>query len=384
MPRKSKIESVGDVHDALDAIAPFRHAADWDNVGLLAGRREWPVRAAMLAIDLTDAVAGEAISRGVDLLIVYHPPIFKGIKSVTPHAEGPTSLLPDLLAERIAIIALHTALDHAEGGTNDVLLDAFETASRRPLQPIVHEADGYKLVVFVPAAEVDRLREALSAAGAGVIGHYSHCSYELRGQGTFIGDGTTKPAIGRKQTLERVDEVRLEMVVPPGRVGHVVRALHANHSYEEPAFDLYSTTEVADRGRIGSGRIGRLRKPQRGTALLKKLSERVDLRQAQSVGNLKRLFSSVTAAAGSFGVRDFDDPDSLVLTGEFKHHDALDLLRRGITALALDHYASERPALASVRKRLSRRLNGVKLTISRSDRSPFSAIAGRSSANRVQ
>ncbi|MCH7548795.1 MAG: Nif3-like dinuclear metal center hexameric protein, partial [Candidatus Krumholzibacteriota bacterium] len=247
--------TVGDVHDALDAIAPFRYAADWDNVGLLAGRRDWPVAAAMLAIDLTDAVAAEAISRGVNLLIVYHPPIFKGIKSVTPHAEGPTSLLPDLLAERIAIMALHTALDHAAGGTNDVLLDTFDTASRRPLQPIVHESGGYKLVVFVPAAEVDRLREALSAAGAGVIGNYSHCSFELCGRGAFIGDETTNPAVGRKQTLERVDEVRLEMVVPPGRVGPVVRALHANHSYEEPAFDLYPTTEVADRGWIGGGDV---------------------------------------------------------------------------------------------------------------------------------
>ena len=170
MPRKSETETIGDVYDALDVIAPFRDAADWDNVGLLAGRREWPVRTAMLAIDLTDVVAAEAISRGVNLLIVYHPPIFKGIQSVTPQAEGPTSLLPDLLAERIAIIALHTALDHAEGGTNDVLLDAFDVDTRHPLTSMFDKTAGHKLVVFVPTEEVDRLRDALSDAGAGVIG----------------------------------------------------------------------------------------------------------------------------------------------------------------------------------------------------------------------
>ena len=282
-----------------------------------------------------------------------------------------------------SIIALHTALDHAEGGTNDILLDAFDTTSRRPLQPIVHQAGGYKLVVFIPAAEVARLRDALSAAGAGVIGHYSHCSYELRGQGTFIGDETSKPTVGRKQRLQRVDEVRLEMVVPPGRIGHVVRALHLNHSYEEPAFDLYPTIQAAGRGEVGSGRIGCLRKSRSGTALLKRLAGHVDLRTSQTVGDLKRSFWSVTAAAGSFGVRAFDDSDSLVLTGEFKHHDALDLLRRGITAVALDHYASEQPVLASVRRRLVRRLPGVKLTISRSDRSPFNAIVARSPGIRI-
>ena len=374
MPRKSKTETVGGVHDALDAIAPFRNAADWDNVGLLAGRREWPVKSAMLAIDLTDAVAHEALSRGVNLLVVYHPPIFKGIKSITPHSEGPTSLLPDLLAARIGIIALHTALDHAQGGTNDILLDVFDPVAREPLTPVMVEDGQYKLVVFVPQAEVDQLREALSAAGAGVIGHYTHCSYELAGQGTFIGDETTSPAVGRRQRLEHVDEIRLEMVVPRGRTGGVVRALYQNHSYDEPAFDLYPTAQVAGRGMVGGGRVGRLRKPQPGSALLEKLAQRVDLSRAQSVGDLKRKFSSITAAAGSFGVRAFRDPESLVLTGEFKHHDALDLVRRGITALSLDHYASEQPLLASLRKRLARRLEGLKLAISRADRSPFTPV----------
>ena len=373
MPTTTETTTVGDVYDALDAIAPFRLAADWDNVGLLAGRNEWPVKSAMLAIDLTDAVAHEALSRCVNLLVVYHPPIFKGIKSITPHAEGPTSLLPDLLAARIGIIALHTALDHAQGGTNDILLDVFDPVAREPLTPMVQD-DGYKLVVFVPQAEVDRLRDALSAAGAGVIGHYTHCSYELAGQGTFIGDETTSPAVGRRQRLERVDEIRLEMVVPRGRTGGVLRALYQNHSYEEPAFDLYPTARVLGRGSVGGGRIGRLRKPQRGSALLEQLTERVDLSRAQSVGDLKRRFSSITAAAGSFGVAAFRDPESLVLTGEFKHHDALDLIRRGVTAVGLDHYASERPLLASLRKRLARRLKGLKLTISRADRSPFTPV----------
>ena len=369
-----RTSSVGDAYAALDAIAPFAGAEEWDNVGLLAGRPEWPARRILVALDLTDAVAREAMRREVDALVTYHPPIFKGILAITPRATGPTTLLPDLLAARIAILSTHTAFDAAVGGPNDLLLDLLAPVSRRPLEAAVEEDREYKLVVFVPPAEADELRLALSAAGAGVIGHYAECSFALAGRGSFRGDETTSPAVGRKQVLETVDEVRLEMIVPRRRGDGVVRALHAAHSYEEPAFDLYPLHKLGGRGATGVGRVGRLEKPRSGTTLLRTLSGSVDLSIATCVGNLKRPFDSVTAAAGAFGVRRFTDPDSLVLTGEFKHHDALDLLRRGVTAVCLGHYASERLALGALRKRLATRLKGVSVAIARSDRAPFQPV----------
>jgi len=150
-----------------------------------------------------------------------------------------------------------------------------------------------------------------------------------------------------------------------------VRALYANHSYEEPAFDLYPLDELAGRGQVGLGRVGRLARPTAGRELLERLRGRIDLSIATCVGDLRRRFRFVTAAAGAFGVRDFTDPAALVITGEFKHHDALDLLRRGITAVALGHYASERLALEDLRRRLSRELPGTECRIARSDRAPF-------------
>lgn len=365
---------VRDVLAVLDVLAPLGQAAEWDNVGLLAGRPEWAAKRALLAIDLTDAVAHEALRKRVDTLVVYHPPIFKGIKSVTPDAACPTTLLPDLLAARVAIIALHTALDAAVGGTNDILLDIFAPLERYPLEPLVHESRQYKLVVFVPPRELDGLRRALSAAGAGVIGHYSECSFELPGRGTFCGDETTHPSVGRKQVLEHAQETRLEMVVPKPRLGAVVRSLYATHSYEEPAFDVYPLAVPVGRAAVGMGRVGVLKTPQRGTTLLAKLRGRVDLSCAQVVGDLKRRFRSVTAAAGAFGVAAFRDIESLVLTGEFKHHDALELQRRRITAVHLGHYASERPALNVVRAHLARHVRGLRPEIARADRAPLTAV----------
>lgn len=374
--RLSAAPRVCDLLAAVDAIAPLRLAAEWDNVGLVAGAEEWPARRVLLAIDLTDAVAREALSSRVSAVLAYHPPIFKGTKSITRSASASTSMLAELLAAKVSILSVHTALDAAVGGTNDVLLDSFDVRERRPLEVVRLDATEYKLVVFAPAGIVDRLRGVLSDAGAGVIGQYSHCSYALAGRGTFFGSETTNPTIGRAGRLEFVEETRLEMVAPAARLGQIVRALYAAHTYEEPAFDLYPLSTVAGRGQVGMGRVGALRRRTRGDALLRRLRSRADLSVATVVGDLRRSFDSITAAAGSFGVRSFRDPRSLVLTGEFKHHDALELLSRGVTAIALGHYASERPALENLRTRLQDALRGAAFRIALADQSPFRPVAG--------
>lgn len=366
--------TVADLAAAVERLAPRHLAAEWDNVGLLAGRPAWPLRRALVALDLTDAVAREALSRQVDALVLYHPPIFKGIQRITPDAPVPTTLLPDLLAAPVALFSLHTALDAAPGGTNDVLLDCFDIAERWPLEAAGRDAAEYKLVTFVPPSEAPALRTALSQAGAGVIGHYRECSYELDGHGTFCGDESTNPTVGQRGRLERVSETRLEMVVPAARVPAVVRTLYAHHSYEEPAFDLYPLHTVTGAAQVGMGRVGRLTRPRRGDALLAQLAEHVDLATATVVGDLRRRFTRVVAAAGAFGVRAFRDPDALVVTGEFKHHDALDLLKRGITTIALGHYASEQPVLRRVQSALRTDLRGLNITIARSDRGPFTPV----------
>ena len=97
----------------------------------------------------------------------------------------------------------------------------------------------YKLVWFVPREALDATREAVFAAGAGVIGDYTHCSWYTDGTGTFLGGEGTSPTVGRAGTEERVAELRVETVVPEGRADAVVAALREAHPYEEVAFDLY-------------------------------------------------------------------------------------------------------------------------------------------------
>ncbi|MFL5924323.1 MAG: hypothetical protein ACJ74S_10200 [Gaiellaceae bacterium] len=97
----------------------------------------------------------------------------------------------------------------------------------------------HKLVWFVPEDALDATRDAVFAAGAGVIGDYERCSWYTAGTGTFQGNEGTQPAIGEAGREERTPELRVETVVPADRVEAVVAALLATHPYEEVAYDLY-------------------------------------------------------------------------------------------------------------------------------------------------
>lgn len=118
------------VLEALERIAPLRHAERWDNVGLLVGDRGRGVSRALLCIDATEAVLDEALAGGFELLVAYHPVIFEGLKRVTA-----PSVVHRAIAAGVAIWCPHTALDVAPGGTNDVLAAALGLTGTRPLRP---------------------------------------------------------------------------------------------------------------------------------------------------------------------------------------------------------------------------------------------------------
>lgn len=96
-----------------------------------------------------------------------------------------------------------------------------------------------KLVYFVPEEARDATREAVFAAGGGVIGDYERCSWYTKGTGTFVAREGAHPAVGEVGEEEHVDEYRVEIAVPEESVAAAVEALRAAHPYEEVAFDLY-------------------------------------------------------------------------------------------------------------------------------------------------
>jgi hypothetical protein len=96
-----------------------------------------------------------------------------------------------------------------------------------------------KLVWFVPEEALDTTRDAVFAAGGGVIGEYERCSWYTKGMGTFLAGAGAAPAVGGVGEEEHVEEYRVEVVVPEESVAAAVDALRQAHPYEEVAFDLY-------------------------------------------------------------------------------------------------------------------------------------------------
>ena len=239
MPKSRKRSAtVGDVTGVLDEIAPPALAQSWDNVGLLVGDRDAPCRSMLCCIDLTPSVLDEAIASRCDLILAYHPPLFQPITRLLADSAGTDAIVHRAIAAGIAIYSPHTALDAAAGGANDVLAGLCGLRDIEPFEYVDSGEPRCKLVTFVPPAQLEQIALDLFAAGAGRIGDYEQCSYRLIGEGTFFGTEQTNPRLGKRGRLEKVTETRLEMVIPRTCVAAAVRALHDNHSYEEPAYDF--------------------------------------------------------------------------------------------------------------------------------------------------
>ena len=355
----------------LEGIAPLYLAQSWDNVGLLAGDPQAECTSISLAIDLTAAVLEEAIEHKHDLVLAYHPPLFKPISSLRANSSDTDAIIWKAIRSNIGVYSMHTALDAADGGTNDVLAEICGAADVQPFEYADDNRRECKIVVFVPAENVTAVADAMADAGAGAIGEYEKCSFRIPGTGTFRGSAQSSPTVGQAGQYETVDEIRLEMVAPSTKLPGVVQAIQQAHPYDEPAFDIYP---LQPRPVRGIGRIGRLARPASLTKLAALLKQQVPAQAVQIVGDPAARIERVAVCVGAAGSLPFSlglGVADCLITGEIRHHDALAIERMGFHAIALGHWASERPVLVSLAQTLRERLPGVPITVSEADRDPF-------------
>ena len=356
--------------DVLTEIAPLDAAESWDNVGLLVGDRSQAVSRAMLTVDYTPDVAVEAREAKCELVIAYHPPLFSPLKRIT--ADKPTDLIHDAIRRGVAIYSPHTALDATAGGTNDVLADALAMIDRQPLRFRESAATHCKLVTFVPTDAVQRVSDAVFAAGGGQMGHYSRCSFRGPGQGTFLGNEKSRPQLGAAGVFEVVDESRVEILVPIDRTQAIAHALRRAHPYEVPAFEFLTILPaLSDRG---VGRGGRLPSSITLAMVTNLLKRSLGLERLIVAGDPERMIDRVAVCAGAGG--DLLDAAiahraDLFLTGELRHHDVLRAERAGMSVIATLHSNSERIVLPPLAERLRKAIAGVEFRVSAVDRDPF-------------
>ncbi len=365
--------TVRDVCDYLKLIAPLHLAEDWDNVGLLLGDDTTEIKRAITCLTLTNDVAAEAVAIGAGMIVTHHPVLFKPVKKITvENAEG--RMLLNLLRHGIAVYSPHTAWDNSAVGINQQLAELLELREIAPLRTKA-TADHVKLVTFVPEAQLDQVRTALWDAGAGVIGNYQKCSFNLHGTGTFFGTEGTNPAIGQPGQLEQVDEVRLEVVCTAKRLERALNALRSAHPYEEPAVDIFSVKTLTSG--IGAGRTGYLAQPMRLDALTRLVGERLRQPHLQFVGDPTQIVRRLGVACGAAAefLRDAHHIGcQALITGEARFHACLEAEDFALGMILPGHYATERFAMEVLAQRLNSQFSPVTVTASERERDPVQAI----------
>jgi dinuclear metal center YbgI/SA1388 family protein len=171
---------ISDILAVFEAIAPLGLAEDWDNVGLLlAPRANAEIERILLTIDLTEPVLGEALAEGVELIVAYHPPIFKGLRRLT-RLTAAERILTDALRGGLFVYSPHTALDAAKAGINEWLGGLLGPGTGRPIiAHVAHEEIGagrrVELAVPVPlAAAIGRIKSGLGLASLRVAASNRH------------------------------------------------------------------------------------------------------------------------------------------------------------------------------------------------------------------
>jgi len=371
--KKSNAPRVSDVVAALFERAPAGLAEAWDNVGLIVGRAEAPVRRCLLATDAAPAVVEEAAARGAQAVVAHHPPFIEPLKRVRGSDYGGEVALR-AARHGIALIAMHTNLDAAPGGLCDALarrigLEAIEPLGERSGRGPV------KFVVFVPAQHADAVRQAMAEAGAGRVGDYEACSFAARGTGTFRPLRGAKPHKGKVGRLERVEELRLEALVPRHRAAEVVAAAIRAHPYEQVAYDLIP---LENESPAALGRIGRLDSPLTLGGLARRARERLGAANVVMAGGRRARVARVAVGPGGAGF--LAQPAAAagaqaLLVGEIRHHEVLAARALGLGVIAAGHHATERLAVGIFREALRAAFGSrVRSLLSRADAEPLAPL----------
>ncbi|RRJ66698.1 Nif3-like dinuclear metal center hexameric protein [Paenibacillus oralis] len=324
----------------MEQLAPKHVAMEGDKIGLQLGSLQKEIQNVLIALDVNEAVADEAIAVSADLIIAHHAIIYRplaNLQSDTPMGK----VYEKLIKNDIAVYIAHTNLDVTDGGMNDWMAEALGIESAAPLEDL-HTDNLYKLVVFVPKDHHEKVLNAMLEAGAGAIGNYSHCSFNIEGYGTFKPGEDTDPYIGTQGKLEKVEEIRIETIVPQSLRSKVIQAMLKQHPYEEVAYDLYPM-ELKGRT-LGLGRVGKLREPVTLEDFVQRVKERLDVPMVRVVGDLKRPVRKAAVLGGSGGrywkQAQFRGADVLV-TGDVDYHTAQDAWMAGVAIVDPGHNAEK-------------------------------------------
>lgn len=361
--------TVTEVISVLEELAPLSYAEDFDNTGLLVGDPQAEVKGVLVTLDTLETVVDEAIAQKCNLIVSFHPILFKGIKKITGKTYVERTVLKAIKND-IAIFSIHTALDNAWNGVNAAICEKLNLKNRQLLIP--QEGTIKKLLTFVPTKDATKLREGLFKAGAGAIGNYQNCSFNLQGLGSFEGNEESNPTLGKKGETHFEEETQIGVVFPKHLEKKVLQALFQNHPYEEVAYEV--TTLENTHQHIGMGMVGVLPaalSEEKFLQLLKTIFKTGVIKHSLKLGKtIKKV--AVLGGSGSFAIDAAKamGADAFV-TSDLKYHDFFSA-ENTLLLVDIGHYESEQYTKELLVAYLTKKITNFAVVLSKVNTNPVS------------
>jgi dinuclear metal center YbgI/SA1388 family protein len=322
----------------LESVAPLAYQEDYDNAGLIIGNPEMELSGVLITVDVLEEVVDEAIEKKANLILSHHPIMISGVKKITGKNFTERIILKAIKND-IAIYAAHTNLDSIWGGVSSKIADKLELKNQKILAPVSNQL--MKLVFFVPTNHADETRKAVFEAGAGQIGNYDLCSYNVEGEGSFRAGEEANPFVGNKGEIHFERETRVETIFPKHLKNKIISALIKSHPYEEVAYDIYPLENTFDR--VGFGVVGDLETEMDELRFLKSLKEIFSAKCVRHTKILNKPIKrvAVCGGSGSFLLSNaIKEKADVFVSGDFKYHQFFDAEGQIIIA-DIGHFESE-------------------------------------------
>lgn len=329
---------VKNITDYLEKLAPLNYAEDFDNVGLLVGSYNTKVKGILVTLDCLESVVDEAIAKKCNLIVSFHPIIFKGLKKINNNSYV-ERVVTKALKNDIAIYSMHTALDNVIEGVSGKMAKILGLQNCQILVPKPNSIR--KLTTYVPVKDADNVRNALFDAQAGNIGNYDNCSFNIEGKGTFKGNDTSHPTVGLKGHLQTVQETLISVTFNPQNESEILKTLFNVHPYEEVAYEVITLNN--DNQKVGMGIVGQLTKPLKAPDFLSLLKNKFN---AQGIRHSKFSTKSINKVAllggsGSFAIEAAKKAKAdIYVTADLKYHDFFKA-ENDLLLVDIGHFESE-------------------------------------------
>lgn len=332
------MSSIRDVVRCIEDFAPVFYQESYDNSGLQIGNYADSVTGVLLCLDVTEEILDEAMAVGANLIISHHPLLFGGLKKITGN-NYVERIVIKAIRHKLSIYSCHTNIDNIQPGVNFKMAEKLNLKKIKILRPLPGTL--CKLVVYVPKDYANSLREVIFEAGAGQIGNYDYCSYNISGEGTFRASINAKPFVGEKEKLHVEQEIRIETIFPKHLERRIMSAVIKAHPYEEVAYDIYSLNNKNKNA--GAGVYGLLDTPMEEMDFMKLVKNTFRAPYIRHTVMAGKPVKCVALCGGS-GSSLLSDARSvgadIFISADFKYHQFFDADNKIIIA-DIGHFESE-------------------------------------------